>query len=261
MHACIWTIVVHVVSFAGLTPAKGSQSSTEIRHQLLTNNSFWVYDDHGNVREIFQSQKTVACNAANSVIPVKGCIVAVHQPSSGLLCAGIANPGYTPHVAAGSPIVTFQMQVKDNGDDDSVLFPLLPLIVLNSVYQPDLTAITLSIDSDDNADSSVLMAVAFNGLPKSNAVQAAANFAKKLNASATSSSMVPFVTPASVTIQDISDVRQQIANDGEPLQSLSGYSRGLHDKSDIMGQLHSPGHARSEHGSQGAFHVLRWDSL
>ncbi|KAK9833199.1 hypothetical protein WJX74_009946 [Apatococcus lobatus] len=125
---------------------------------------------------------------------------------------GIANPGYTPHVAAGSPIVSFQVQLTDSRLDDTFLFPLFPLIVLNTVLQPDLTAISLRLDSDDGTNWTILMAVAFNGLPQTNAVTAATNFAKKLNASATNSSVVGFVTPSFVTIQSISDVKQQAAN-------------------------------------------------
>ena len=143
--------------------------------------------------------------------------------------------------------MSFQAQLTTSDNDSSVLFPLFPLIVLNSVFQPDLTAITLSINTDNEVDYAILIAVAFNGLPKGNAAQAAASFAKRLNASATS--MAPFVTPPSVTIQDISDVRQQTANDGESIVSLL-----VSSLAGICKQL------MSIHGSLRALHDCRWAS-
>ena len=101
----------------------------------------------------------------------------------------------------------------DDGDL-SYLFPLFPAVVLNAIRQPDLTAIILAFGSDDDGNPIIIMAVAFNGLPQSTASQAAAAFAKRLNASASNSSQILFATPPSFTIQQISNVNQSSADEG-----------------------------------------------
>ena len=134
-------------------------------------------------------------------------------------CTGTANSGYTPHVAARSPIVTFQANILDNrnstdNDDLSYLFPLFPAVVLDAIRQPDLTAIILDFGSDDDGNGFIITAVAFNGVPQPVASRAAAAFAKRLNASAGNSSQIPFASPSSFTIQQISNVNQSSADEG-----------------------------------------------
>ncbi|KAK9864752.1 hypothetical protein WJX84_011573 [Apatococcus fuscideae] len=135
---------------------------------------------------------------------------------------GVANPGFTPHVAAGSPIVTFQAYIDDNlhndikddtgpNRDTSYLFPLVSAAVLSSILQPDLTAIQfLTVDNFGNITAT--LAVAFNGLPTNTASQAATAFAAKLNASASNHNRPPIATPPSFAFREAFNVNQSVAD-------------------------------------------------
>ena len=122
-------------------------------------------------------------------------------------CAGAANPGYTPRVGPGSPVVTFAANLTgvDVSNYDAFVIAF-PSAVLSATNAPDTTVIFLDLAEDDAGDTIILLAVVFNRSPIANAQLSANLFFNKLNATMYNSTLVPFpgYTSSKSTIFDLS---------------------------------------------------------
>ena len=137
-------------------------------------------------------------------------------------CAGFANAGSTPRIAPGSPVVFFNASLAGVDPSDLLAWMVqFPDAVLNVTNSPDTSVILLGSDDEDDwdnipGDKVVSLAVVFNRVPVTSALQSAKLFFQRLNATTFNSSLVPF--PSYVSVANsvlITDLDQQNVTAGK----------------------------------------------
>ncbi len=149
------------------------------------------------------------------------------------VATGIAGVGYTPHVAPGSPVVTFSVdlpraQLQANQTLFSQDVRVIPSSIITAAAHPDATCVIVDTYRSPGNITTADVAVAFNYVPVKTAEAAANLFVTKLQAGASMApapgmamssapSMSPFSNSTSgpLAMSTIRNINQANATGGE----------------------------------------------